>query len=238
MKKHKLESVFILNKKIFDLVKILPSKKQSVIYFDSQHKKINFSDDAVKKALIWFEAKFPNLSTNFKIIIIKKIPIGSGLGGESTDIATVLNYLFSIYHIKKTDDLLLEIALNVGSDVCFFLAFCKIAYVTEYGNKVVPLTQMSIDYKLERYKNIKSSTSVVFKIFDQHFRDFNFSRYGIKKISEILKNHEYEKLFNNLTPFIFNCYPDIQKKYKILSKKTHDFLIISGSGSSIVRLKK
>lgn len=237
MKKHKLESVFILNKKIFDIVKILPSKKESITYFDSYDKKIYFSDDAVKKALIWFKTRFPTFSTNFEITIVKKIPVGSGLGGESTDIATVLNYFFSIYNIKISNNLLLDIALNVGSDVCFFLKPCKIAYVTEYGNEVIPLRQIGIDYKIEYYKYIKSSTSLIFRIFDSHFQNFNFPRYGVKKIYKILKNHEYNELFNNLTPFIFDCYPDIQKEYKILGKKTSDFLIISGSGSSIVRLK-
>lgn len=55
----------------------------------------------------------------FIIEVNKSIPIGSGLGGGSSNVATILNYLENKGYISKESKLL--ISRKIGSDIEFFL---------------------------------------------------------------------------------------------------------------------
>lgn len=56
-----------------------------------------------------------------KITIRKHIPPGSGLGGGSSDAATVLRGLCQLWRITPDDSTLFSIAQQIGSDVPYFL---------------------------------------------------------------------------------------------------------------------
>ena len=63
------------------------------------------------------------------IAITKKIPIGAGLGGGSSDAATVLIMLQELWKVHVPPEPLQEIALALGSDVPYFLrAGSAVAY--------------------------------------------------------------------------------------------------------------
>jgi len=55
----------------------------------------------------------------FTIEIDKNIPVGSGLGGGSSNVATILNYLEDNAYIEKEEKLL--VSRKIGSDIEFFL---------------------------------------------------------------------------------------------------------------------
>jgi len=56
-----------------------------------------------------------------KIVLDKKIPVGAGLGGGSSNAATTLKGLNAIYQKPLKDEELFELAEKLGSDVPFFL---------------------------------------------------------------------------------------------------------------------
>ena len=121
--KHKVDTAIQICKKIYDKIKIKESDNFEVVYTNKYKQKLSFNDCSVNKVVNWFKKNFPDSNTNFKIKIIKKIPPNSGFGGESTDAAFVLNYLLSknnVYELTKTQ--LRDLALNVGSDIPFFLS--------------------------------------------------------------------------------------------------------------------
>ena len=51
----------------------------------------------------------------------KRIPLLSGLGGDSSDAAALLKGLNDFYEFNLSDEKLLELAAQLGSDVAFFL---------------------------------------------------------------------------------------------------------------------
>ena len=57
--------------------------------------------------------------SGFIIEVEKNIPVGSGLGGGSSNVATILNFLEENAYIKKEGKLL--ISRKIGSDIEFFL---------------------------------------------------------------------------------------------------------------------
>jgi 4-diphosphocytidyl-2-C-methyl-D-erythritol kinase len=67
----------------------------------------------------------------------KRIPMGAGLGGGSSDAASVLRLMAELCRIKD-DDRIARLALRLGADVPFFLYRCP-ARVGGIGERITPL---------------------------------------------------------------------------------------------------
>lgn len=61
------------------------------------------------------------LERTVEIELEKQIPLGSGLGGGSSNAACVIRGINDLYHLKMTNEALAAVGLNVGSDVPFFI---------------------------------------------------------------------------------------------------------------------
>jgi 4-diphosphocytidyl-2-C-methyl-D-erythritol kinase len=69
--------------------------------------------------------------------IRKRIPVAAGLGGGSSDAATVLRGLALIWRRDDVD--LVRVAATIGSDVPFFASGASLALVSGRGERVEPL---------------------------------------------------------------------------------------------------
>ena len=58
---------------------------------------------------------------NVKMHLLKKIPVGSGLGGGSSDAVFALKILDSLFDLKMNNDELYSFARQLGSDCSFFV---------------------------------------------------------------------------------------------------------------------
>lgn len=76
------------------------------------------------------------------ITLEKKIPLMSGLGGDSSDAAAVLKGLNEFWGLKLPPEKLAEIGTSLGSDVVFFLNG-PTALAAGRGEKITPLPQIS-----------------------------------------------------------------------------------------------
>jgi len=74
----------------------------------------------------------------FTIRLFKRIPMGAGLGGGSSDAAAFLRAAVALYALKIPDEALVELATAVGQDVPFFLNGGT-ARATGLGSTVAPL---------------------------------------------------------------------------------------------------
>ncbi len=81
------------------------------------------------------------------ITLRKNIPIGGGLGGGSSDAATVLCGLNLLWGLKLPLDTLAQIGLTLGADVPFFV-FGQSAFATGIGEKLLALTLPKRQYLL------------------------------------------------------------------------------------------
>lgn len=76
------------------------------------------------------------------IQLLKRIPAGGGLGGGSSNAAATLLALNEMFALGVTKERLHELALELGSDVPFFLVGGT-AYATGRGELLQPVTPMS-----------------------------------------------------------------------------------------------
>jgi 4-diphosphocytidyl-2-C-methyl-D-erythritol kinase len=73
------------------------------------------------------------------ITLEKKLPMGGGLGGGSSDAATVLMVLNHLWQTQLSRQQLMQLGLQLGADVPFFL-FGQNAFAQGIGEQLVPIT--------------------------------------------------------------------------------------------------
>ena len=206
-----------LNIEISNLNSIKISDKSTFILKD---------ESILLKTLNCFNREFKN-KNKFKITLKKDIPIGAGLGGGSSDSATLLLGLRYFYNRnpqnskKITLTKLKEIGLKIGSDVpaCIVGKSLKLSGIGEKLEKIyVPK-----NYKfLLIYPNKTLSTKLVFNNFN--FRTEN-------NLNPMYFNQI--KIYNSLKFTSQSIEPEIKNILKIL--KSFEKIIafgMSGSGSS------
>ena len=207
----------VLNIEISNLNSIEISDKSTFILKD---------ESILLKTLNCFNREFKN-KNKFKITLKKNIPIGAGLGGGSSDSATLLLGLRYFYNRnplnskKITLRELKEIGLKIGSDVpaCIVGKSLKLSGIGEKLKKIY----IPKNYKfLLIYPNKTLSTKLVFDNFDFKTQN-NFNPMYFNKI----------KIYNSLKFVSQSLEPEIKKIFKIL--KSFEKIIafgMSGSGSS------
>ena len=106
------------------------------------------------------------------IHLIKAIPVGSGLGGGSSDASATIIGLNRIYDLGLSLKELTKIALETGCDIPFFISNSGKALVTGKGEEIKPLnTEISKAYILARpHKRI--STSQMYRDYDKTKKSF------------------------------------------------------------------
>lgn len=163
----------------------------------------------------------------------KRIPTGAGLGGGSSDAAVTLLALNQLWQLDLPVSRLEELALQLGSDVPFFLrgGYCHgqgrgeilstIDPLPEYWILVVaPPVSVSTSWAYQNVKfgltnGQKSSTFSAFKL----------------KINE--SSHLGERVHNDFEAIVFERYPELAAiKQQLLSGKALA-ASMSGSGSTV-----
>lgn len=88
----------------------------------------SLSSNLVIKALVGMSKKY-GTSTDFDIFLEKNIPPGSGLGGGSSNAATIIDFVDKYFDLNLSKEERVDIGLSIGADVPFFLqnqmSICK-----------------------------------------------------------------------------------------------------------------
>lgn len=96
------------------------------------------------------------------IAITKNIPVAAGLGGGSSDAATVLMGLNELLGLGLSDERLMEIGVTLGADVPFFV-FKKTALAEGIGEKLTAIDRVPQAWIVLVNPNVHVSTSWVYQ---------------------------------------------------------------------------
>lgn len=99
---------------------------------------IPLDSDLTVRALQAYSSKVNLTQFSFTIKTSKRIPEQAGLGGGSSNAATILRLLQNAFNHPLTEERLLALATGLGADVPFFLQ-PNSAFVTGIGEKIAPL---------------------------------------------------------------------------------------------------
>ena len=132
------------------------------IRIESSHPQVPLDDAnlAHRAATVFFKAL--NVKDGLKISIDKSIPVAAGLGGGSSNAASVLNGLNQHYGHPFTRNRLMSMGLDLGADVPFFL-FGKPALASGIGEKLEAYPGPLPFHIVVVYPGFKVSTGEVFQ---------------------------------------------------------------------------
>lgn len=116
-------------------------------------------DDLVVKAARLLKEKM-QLDLGVDIFVEKKLPMGGGLGGGSSDAATVLHACNQLWECQQTDAQLAEIGLQLGADVPVFVHGFS-AWAEGIGEELTPILPPESWYVVIS-PNVTLSTAEIF----------------------------------------------------------------------------
>ena len=187
-------------------------------------------DNIIEKAIKLFQRTF-GLEEKVKVIIKKKIPIGSGLGGGSADAAATLRGLNQLYNTNKSLKELEPLANQLGSDVLFCL-YNLPATISGRGEIINHINDFEC-YKIHLYLlPVSLSTEKVYSFVTNAKENFNEYNQNLKRY----KRHDFIDFINKsentlLEPALKNS-SEFNQIYQNL-KSNIPQLFMSGSGSAL-----
>lgn len=202
---------------IFDQIKIESANETSVSYsgiFKPQNGK--YEDCIIMKTLDFLDIKN---SLNFKINIVKNIPVQGGLGSASTNAASLIKAFeeMNIISLKKP-----EYYALLGADIPCFL-FQKNCLVTGMGEKLISCLFPKYYFLLVK-PDFNNSTKNMY----QHFKNHIFNQNNMFKNNEINE----EDSGNDFEQFIVNSNKGFKHIFEFLENIPGSiFSRMTGSGS-------
>lgn len=178
-----------------------------------------------------------HVQSGVKMYIEKKIPVGGGLAGGSSDAATTLRALNELWNLGISEDELFEMSKKFGSDTpyCFYQgpAICR-----GTGDDIEP-----IDLDISKY-DISLFSPKVSVLTGSVFKNLNtYNQYSLSDAVACLKSDDYHTfvkgLKNSLQETVFALYPEVAQEYELLKRVYgEEGLFMTGSGSTIVRISE
>lgn len=214
---HYLHTIFCLIN-LFDEIKIQIIDNSNKISIIEHQQAWHYSTDLTYKAAMILQ-EYTKTKRGVNIKIKKTIPSGSGLGGGSSNAATVLLVLNNLWQCNLSFDELKLLALKLGADVTFFL-YGKNAIAKGIGEIFSPIVIPKQYFIL-----IKPSFGIPTKNIFNNIDKINLSSYDINSI-ELLNSKE-----NDLLNVAIKMYPQLSNIKNALSK--YGNVSMSGSGSTL-----
>ena len=196
------------------------------LYFDTQQKgdielltDFGFpqQDNLIYKAAMLLK-QYSKCNNGCKIKCDKILLEGGGLGGGSSNAATVLLVLNKLWHLNLSEEELLTLASRLGADVPIFVKGCP-CFAQGIGDILTPVT-LKQRYYLVCNPQVKVPTALMFA--HPKLR----KNYKVRSYKELLDT-PYENCFTSPAEETF---PQIKNLLEQLSKFGNSYM--SGSGAS------
>ncbi len=171
------------------------------------------------------------------IKITKRIPLGAGLGGGSSNAAVVLLGLNRLWGLNLPRSRLVRIAARIGSDVAFFIYDTTFALGKGRGDKISILSNLN---KIKLWHilvipRVRVLTPLIYGKFSS-FSKLTRSSCNVKILTSVLAKNGLSKgrpLFNSLESVTFKVYPQVRIVKDALIGLGLKNTLMSGSGCSV-----
>jgi 4-diphosphocytidyl-2-C-methyl-D-erythritol kinase len=174
---------------------------------------------------------FAGIQAGVRIELRKKIPVGAGLGGGSSDAATVLSHLPAFWGISVDEAALRTIALGLGSDVPYFLGSGSAlargrGELLEYFDLPIPYTILLCNPGIHvatgwAYARVNPKPAP-----EKNLRGIILD--GLRNPARLCSS-----IRNDFEPAVFAAHPEIAELKTTMLDRGAVYASMSGSGSSV-----
>lgn len=196
------------------------TKKSSDFSFSSNAELPEREGNLLFKAFVELQKSFPKLG-GVHAKLVKRIPIGAGMGGGSSNAAFFLLGMIRLYGLKISQTSLMKIGVRVGADVPFFLLQKNQARALGIGEKLKMVRSKKKKWFLLVTDPEPLSTPAVYKKYREQNAPFS------------KKSVDLNESVNDLQPAALALRPSIQKTFKLLERSGAETVLLSGSGPTV-----
>jgi 4-diphosphocytidyl-2-C-methyl-D-erythritol kinase len=227
---HNIETIFYPIPMLKDALEVLPmiDQNESSMRISGKAVEGSVTDNLVWKAFQLIKNKYPDKVSSISIHLLKSIPMGAGLGGGSADGAFMLRLLNKFFQLNLSDTILVQFALELGSDCPFFiyntpqLAFGR-------GEILSPISLDLSQYSIQIIcPKIHVSTKGAFDKIDPKSAPFD-----LRNLPNIAIEHWKDVVINDFEKPIFEFHPSLIAIKQKLYLDGALFASMSGSGSAL-----
>ena len=197
------------------------------------------SNLAHRAAVLFYQAlgEKAHKKKGVSIEIIKRIPPGGGLGGGSSNAATVLTALNDYHHQPFSKPELMKMGLGLGADVPFFM-FNGPAIVQGIGEQLEKPPDLLPYHLVLSDPGVAAETAAVYKRFD--FELTSTQKYNMNAgLNVLIGGREFDAgawMHNDLEGPACRLYPEIWETKEEMELLLHTKVRMTGSGSSFFAL--
>ena len=227
---HNLDTIFE-RISLFDTI-VLSGRKDNLIKITCSDKNVPTDNtNFCYKAAKLLQDKF-KINSGVNIRIKKRIPVAAGLGGGSSNAATVLLGLNKLWKLGLSTEKLAKLAAKTGSDTAFFVYNTPFAQGRGRGEKITLLPKLK---KLKFWHilivpGIKVSTPHIYREWDKQDK-------GLTMVSSDVKILRFgQPLFNSLESVTLRLYPQVRQVKYALQGLGLNSVLMSGSGPAVFAL--
>jgi len=204
-------------------IEIGTKRKNSIYIITSSNFFTPLKKNLLYKAWEWYTSK-TGIPISVKIRLCKRIPIGSGMGGGSSDAATLLEVLNNYFHGFKKEELIHR-SIDVGSDVPYFLVggLCRIQGTGQYIQPISENPELQELYTIVCFPRRNVSTKKAYALYDQ--KEFPYSK-GLSDSLALFPPH------NDLLVPAMEIQPRISQCLALINSTNPVYYGMSGSGSA------
>lgn len=224
---HNIETLFIPCE-LRDILEIVPSDSLEMYQYGLPYDGEAMDNLCVKA---WKALNEKYSIPPVAIYLYKKIPVGAGLGGGSSDASHTLLALNELFSLGLTQEELADIAATLGSDCPFFI-YNTPMLASGRGEILTPF-----DIDLSRWR-IEIITPEIFVSTREAYAGVTPKRAEIP-LEEILRRpvEEWRNLLkNDFEESVFAAHPQLAEEKRALYERGAVYASMSGSGSSLFGL--
>ncbi|MBC8214434.1 MAG: 4-(cytidine 5'-diphospho)-2-C-methyl-D-erythritol kinase [Candidatus Marinimicrobia bacterium] len=221
---------------MFDEVSNKDAKSQSSKYPISniQHQTLKSqlpADDSnlITKAYKLLRSTVSEVPTEYQIKLIKRIPMGGGLGGGSSNASATLIALNQLWGLDYSAEKLQSLGAQLGADVPFFIKG-GVQRGQGIGEKLQPIKLNEDWFIVIVVPPIHCSTADAYRDYKKYL-PVNWNNRNIT--GSELTDKELTGLRNDFEPMIFDKFTEIEKIKSQLIKAGAIISRLSGSGSAV-----
>ena len=226
---HNIESVF-QKISLYDEL-FIKKNDNDCLYLECNLKELENQSNILNKTFNALKKEFPQIS-GVNVKLVKHIPLQAGLGGGSTDCASFILGMNSLFNLNASEEKLVEIGKSLGADVvpCMY----NLVKSEGIGDIVTKLKSNLTYYILLMKPNYECNTRIMYEKLDSNPN--LVQKYNTNDVINILKNGNITDLQGKL----YNVFENVIEEKDELNKIKNDFLfsgaidtLLSGAGSCI-----
>ena len=228
-KLHNIQSiVFLINLSDKIIIKKINSFRDTLKFVGKFNKNVNKSNNSINRSLFLLRKRgFLDKQTNYRITVKKNIPVFAGLGGGSSNAASIIKFFLKR---KKISEKNINYFSNfLGSDLRLFFRYKKI-----FQKNLLTTKDFKANYKFYFvlvYPFLKSSTKQIYSKLNKFEVIRNKNNYMKNSRHKFIDTLRLEK--NCLEKIVVSKFPVVKKILQELELiKNCQFSRVTGSGSA------